>query len=183
MTAAFVATGYRLPWWLDETVMFRPARRDAVYPYVPDYLVPEQEIHEAPEVVQQLQDLIRMAKLADRALAPIIGVSHPTIAQARRGHAGALSRSAEQRQRLADAHMVVSRIYLLAKKDADRVLGALDTPDADDLTALDYLSQRQVAKAYLAAMRALHPARTGEMMVGSHPLDSRTARIAVLDED
>ena len=184
MIAEALDTGYRLPGWLDATRLPRPVRRDRARQYeISDYYLPPQQVREVPEVVQQLHGLTRMAKLTDRALAEIVGVSHPTIAQARRGHAGALSRSVAQRQHLADTHMVVSRIYLLANRDTNRTAYALATPGADRLTALDHLRDGQVTKAYLTAMRALRPVRAGDMMVGSHPLDPRTARIAVPDED
>ena len=183
MTVGLTALGYRLPRLFDPTplpVLDRPRRVD---PYAPAYPVPEQQVHEAPELAQQLRELQRMTQWTNRTLGEIIGVSHPTIAQALRGNAGALSRSAVQRQRLADAYTVVSRIFLLAGRDVTRTAAALDTPTTDDMTAIDYLSDGHVTKAYLAAARALRPPRIGEMMTGAYPLDPRTATVAVLDED
>ena len=183
MSVGFAALGYRLPRLFDPTPLPVLDRRRRVDPYAPAYPVPEQQVHEAPELVQQLHELHRMTEWTNRTLGEVIGVSHPTIAQALRGNAGALSRSATQRQRLADAYTVVSRIFLLAGRDASRTAAALDTLTTDDMTAIDLLSNGQVTRAYLAATRALRPPRIGEMITGAYPLDPRTATVAVLDED
>ncbi len=183
MTAGSWDFGYGLPKLFDLTTVLEPHRRRTADPYAQPYHVPRQQVHEAPELVQQLHDLAQMAKWTNRQIGEIIGVSHPTVAQAMRGNAGALSRSVAQRQRLGAAHNVVSRIFLLASRDPHRTSVALDTPEADNLTAIDHLVDGQITKAYLAAARALRPPRIGDMMTGMHPLDARTATVAVLDED
>lgn len=183
MTIGFAEFGYRLPRLFDPTALPIATRQGRGDLYAPDYRVPRQQVHAVPEAMQQLHELIRIAQWSNRVLADIIGSSHPTIAQALAGNASALSRSAVQRQRLNDAYAVVSRIHLLAGRDADRTASALDTPGTDDLTAIDHLSNAQMTKAYLAAARALRPSRRADMMIGSHPIDPRTATVAVLDEE
>lgn len=183
MTAGIATFGYRLPRLLDPTTLPGLNRREGINPYTSAYRVPDQQVQAAPESARQVRELARMTRWTNRTLGEIIGVSHPTVGQALRGNAGALSRGTAQRQRLADAYTVVSRIFLLAGRDVGRTAAALDTPTADGLTAIDHLAAGRVTKAYLTAAQALRPSHAGELMTGAHPLDPRTATVAVLDED
>jgi len=183
MTASMMLRGYRVPTLFDVTALPQFPRHTQVNPYALPYTLPEVAVRAAPDIVQKLHELLRWTHWSHRTLGEIIGVSHPTVKQALSGKAGALSRSVDAIQRLDAAHSVVSRIYLLAKRDNVRTARAMDTPDANDTTAIKYLTNGQATEAYLTAMRILRPPQTGGMMVGSHPIDPRRASIAVLDED
>ncbi len=183
MTARTAGFGYKLPWHYDDTRLPTVEQPRWSDPYASGYIMPPSATHMAPEVVRQLHDLVRWAGWSNRVLAEVIGSTHPTIAQALQGHAAALSRSAAQRQRLDEAHDVVSRVHVLVGRDVERTARALDTPDDDDLTATDHLVGGETVKAYLAAIHVLRPPRRGGMMLGRHPIDPRTATAAVLDQD
>lgn len=182
MTAALANFGYRLPKLADPTSIPTFVRRAAT-PYASEYALPQQVAQEAPELGQRLNEIARMTRWTNRTLAEIIGVTHPTIAKALRGDWGALSRSQDARQRLADAYMVVQRLHILAGRNEERLAVALDTPDTTDTTAIDYLIDRKIPQAYVAAARVLQPPRRDGLMQGRYPLDPRRAIVAIPDED
>jgi hypothetical protein len=176
--------GYAVPTTLDATAMPSLVARRVKSPFAPAYSFPPlSAVDAAPQITNKLCQLVNWTKWSHRVLAQVIGSTHPTIAQALAGNAGALSRSTNQRQRLDDAFAVVSRIYVLANRTPDRTAYALTTPGADGDTATTLLVDGEPAKAYVRAMQTLRPAQSAGMMVGSHPLDVRRASVAVLDED
>jgi len=183
MTAGTMFPGYRVPSLFDATGLPQLMRRSSTNPYALPYILPEVEVHAAPDLVQLLHEVSRWTGWSNRTIGEIIGISHPTVKQALAGRAGALSRSVDAIPRLDAAHGVVSRIYLLAGRDDARTARVMDTPDADDITALEYLIAGKVTEAYLTAMRVLRPPLTGGMMVGAYPIDLRRASVAALDED
>jgi hypothetical protein len=123
-----------------------------------------------------------MTGWTNRTLGLVIGVSHPTVAKILRGDLTALSRSQEARERIVAAHEAILRLYVLAGRNPHKLADALDAPDKNDQTAIDYLIDREIPTAYLVAARQLRPPRGGKMMLGRNPIDPRTAKVAVFDE-
>jgi hypothetical protein len=182
MSAAIAEADYRFPISFDETRL-PPSRPSSQRPTEDDYRVPAQPIRRAPETVSQLRDIIRVSGLTDRAIADVLGVSHPTIGQVRRGADGALSRKDAARQRLYDAHRIMMRVAVLTGHAPDRVADVLSRRGRGGLSVLELIHDGRAAEAYLMAIEALRPQRPGEMMIGSHPLDPRTRTAAILSED
>ena len=70
---------------------------------------------------------------------------------------------------LVEVHGVVSRVYLIADRDALRTRYLLSTKSESGDSALDLLAERRPAEAYLAALDALSPRRVGPMMQSIWP--------------
>lgn len=183
MTAWSIGLGYNLPSRYDDTRLPTIAPTRPADPYLTGYVVPVPVAEPAHEVIRKLHDLIRWTGWSNRQLATVIGSSHPTIANALQGDTTALSRSANQRQRLDEAYDVVLRVYLLTNRNPRRTAEVLDTPTTGDVTATEHLEIGEPVKAYLTALRVLRPPRQRGMMRGQHPIDPRTATAAVLDQD
>ncbi len=183
MTATTLSKDYTFPDLIDATVVPRPTQRLTPDPFVSDYVIPMPIVSESPDVTRKLNDLVRWSGWSNRVLGLIIGVSHPTVAHALAGRAGALSRREDAVRRLDAAYDVVERIYILASHKKGRVAEVMETADRNDMTAIKHLTVGNVADAYLTVLRALRPPRSKGMMVGRYPMDPRIASAAVYDED
>jgi hypothetical protein len=183
MTATTLDRAYQFPDIIDATTLPRILSKAPRDPYATDYVLPAPVVIEAPDVTQKLHDLVQWTEWSNRIIAQVIGVSHPTVGQALAGHAGALSRRADAVERLDLAHDIAERVFILAKRDAKRAAEALDTANSEGITATDYLIEGGIADAYLTAIRALRPPRSGSMMASRYAMDPRRASASVYDEE
>ncbi len=182
MSTRTTNSGYRFRDCLEATSVRSPGDRQAPHPYTQFYIVPTRS---APQqaMTRKLHELVRWTSWSTLVLAQVIGSTQPAIARALHSDLEAFACSTAQRQRLDDTYAVVSRVFVLADRDFDRTAQALETPGGDGVTATDRLIGGQPTKAYLVAMRVLRPTRSGDMIIGSDPLDPRRRTAAALDED
>lgn len=120
--------------------------------------------------VPRLQRVIRETRertgWSARRLAEIVGSSHTTLLNAENGRPLVSGHSGDLRQRLVEAHDLVERIYLLVERDPQRTAAILATAPNGRLSAIEELRNAgDPGKAYLAALDAIRPRRTG-LLVG-----------------
>jgi hypothetical protein len=79
------------------------------------------------------------------------------------GHSGDL------RQRLVEAHDLIERVYVLVDRDHERTATVLATAATGRRSAVEeLLATGDPGQAYLAALDAIRPRRTG-LLVGDRP--------------
>lgn len=123
--------------------------------------------------VPQLQQVIREIRdktgWAARRLAEIVGSSHTTIINAEKGRPLAMGHSGDLRQRLVEGHDLIERVYLLVGRDRERTAAVLATAPSGGRSAVEELRETgDAGRAYLAALDAIRPRRTG-LLVGDRP--------------
>jgi hypothetical protein len=183
MTAQFGTLPYGARDLADGTSLPRREDPAPADPYAFDYQVPNQQIGQPAQAVQQLRDVAFWTEWSHRVLAKVIGSTHPVVAEGLRGSASFLERSDESRHRLEEAHNITSRIYVLAGNDPSRTAYVLEQPSLDGRSAKDYLIDGHPNEAYLAAIDALRPRHSSGLVTGRRPMDPRRANKAVLDEE
>jgi len=105
-----------------------------------------------------------------RRLAEIIGSSHTTIINAESGRPLVSGHSGNLRQRLVEAHDLIERVFVLVNRDPERTATILATaPGPGRHSAVEELRETgDPGRAYLAALDAIRPRRTG-LLVGDRP--------------
>jgi hypothetical protein len=136
----------------------------------------------APRVQRHIIELQRLTGWSERTLASIVGTSHPTIRAALAGSQGALTRSADVKERIDSLHAIVTRLAPLADQRQDAIVEALTShPSGSTASAIDLVGSGKMAAAYLAAMEVLRPRRTSGMMQGSSPARPGQASVSLTD--
>lgn len=134
-----------------------------------------------PSDAQRLtQGILTSTGWSHRRLARVLNVTHPTVTALAHGRSAA--RTKDLFDRLVEVSDVVSRIYLVAQRDAeetDRLLSAQPESGSDAATLL---SERRPAEAYLAALDVLRPRRRTGMMSSVWPARAGEATNALNDE-
>ncbi len=177
-------SGYRLPGLYDRTVVPPKDEQRSVDPYASEYLIlPDAAQQDIRESEQMLRELRAWTGWSDRALAEVIGTSHPTVAKLFAGESEFLARHESSRRRLEEAYEVVSRAYILAGRDRSRTASILENMSYGGRSARQYLCEGRPNEAYLAVVEAVRPPRRSGMMRGNNPIDPRTATTAPVDED
>lgn len=136
----------------------------------------------APRIQRHIIELQRLTGWSERSLASIVGTSHPTIRAALAGGQGALTRSADVKERIDSLHAIAVRLAPLADRRQDAIVEALTShPSGSAASAIDLVRSGKTAAAYLVAMEVLRPRRTSGMMRGSSPARPGQASVALTD--
>ena len=128
---------------------------------------PRVQSRPAPEAQTFTRAVLEYTDLSHRKLAEVLKTSHPTIAALEQGKSEA--RVNDLFDRLSEMYEVTKRLFLIADRDASKVERLLTSPSESGVTAMDLLSDRRPAEAYLAALEANHPHRDGLMMQSVWP--------------
>ncbi len=131
-------------------------------------VLPAPDLHPAPSTQQLVRQVRQWTRWSTRQLAEVLDTSHTTIRAIENGRTLVGGHSGALRHRLADAHEVVERIFVLANRDAERVAAILDSAPPGKRSAVEDLRAGEPARAYLAALDALRPRRPG-LIVGDRP--------------
>lgn len=171
------------PTRLDRSVVapFFRAGQDLLW-MLGDWLVrvPAPVIHPAPDVQRMTQELRSWTKWSARQLAEVLSTSHTTVLALESGRPLAAGHSGDLRQTIVDAHAVVSRIFIVAGRDASRTGQVLDAVPGSGPSARALLARGDHAKAYVAALDVLRPPAEG-LLVGSRPAETGTATAPLHD--
>ena len=116
---------------------------------------------------------------SQRALAQILHVSHPTVAALAHGRSEA--RAGDLFERLNEVHAVTERVNLIAEQDVSETKRLLTSPSESGEIAMELLSQRRPAEAYLAALDVLHHRRGMSGMQSVWPARMGQATVALSD--
>ena len=104
-----------------------------------------------------------------RRLAEVVGSTHTTILNAESGRPLVSGHSGDLHRRLGETHDLIERIYVLVDRDAGRTATVLATAPAGGRSAVEELKATgDPGRAYLAALDAIRPRRTG-LLVGDRP--------------
>jgi hypothetical protein len=142
-------------------------------------VLPATVVHHAPDVQRMITEIRAWTGWSKRQLATVLGTSHTTVVNAEGGRPLLEARSGDLRRRVASAHDLVRRVFLLAGRDAQTTAHVLGTSPADGVSAVDALRSGNYERAYIAAIDALRPRPTG-MLVGGRP--RRSGATAALHE-
>jgi transcriptional regulator with XRE-family HTH domain len=143
--------------------------------------LPEAAEYTKPRPQQQVEQIRARTGWSQRRLAQVLRTTHPTIKAVEQGHT--VVRVHDLPARLAEAHRLVQRIFLLAGNsaiEANRLL--VTAPAPGQQSAVDLLKDRQPDAAYLAALAVLRPPRESPMMTGIWPSRAGTATTSLEDE-
>lgn len=129
-------------------------------------LLPQFVVRPAPDIQRMTAELRGWTSWSSRRLADVLGTSHTTVLRIESGRPLISGHSGDLRRRLADAHEVVGRVFLLTGRDPGATGQVLDTSPPDGTSPVAALHERQPAKAYLSAIDVLRP-RTAGLLVGT----------------
>lgn len=135
--------------------------------------VPDDVVQPALDAVRSVSDLRAWTGWSYRQLADVLGTSHTTVRAIEDGRPITEGRSGDLAARIADAHAVVSRIFVVAGRNSGLTQKLLSAAADGRRSAVDELADGNAAAAYVAAIDARHP-RVRGMVVGTRP----RARIA-----
>lgn len=142
-------------------------------------ILPMPAARRAPDVQRMIAEIRACTGWSKRQLATALGTSHTTVVNAEGGRPLLENRSGDLRRRVADAHDLVRRVFVLAGRDAETTAHVLGTVPADGVSPIDALRAGNYERAYIAAIDALRPRPTG-LLVGSRP--RRSGATAALHE-
>lgn len=131
-------------------------------------ILPASDVRPVPELQWMVRQVRSWTRWSTRRLADVVGTSHTTIRAVENGRPLVGGHSGGLRQRLAAAHEVIERIYLLANRDAEQVSAILDAAPPGRRSPVEELRFGDAPGAYLAALQVLNPSRPG-LIIGDHP--------------
>lgn len=136
---------------------------------------PQVQPRPAPQAQTFTRAILEFTGLSHRKLADILKTSHPTIAALEQGKSEA--KIADLFDRLSEVYEVTRRLFLIADRDTARVERLMTTPSGTGATAIDLLSERRPAEAYLAALEVDYPHRDRQMMQSHWPARAGEATV------
>jgi transcriptional regulator with XRE-family HTH domain len=140
-------------------------------------VLPAPDLQPAPSMQQVVRQIRQWTGWSTRRVAEVLETSHTTIRAVENGRALVGGHSGDLRRRLAEAHEVVERVFLLAGRDPARVATILESASPGHRSAAEELRTRNPARAYLAVVDVLRPRRPG-LVVGDRPRrDGATAAL------
>lgn len=159
-----------------------PTGNGSYNPYSFSYYVPTMYPYEVSDALRLLGDIKGWIGPVDQSL---VGSLFPvSLLRTRSANGVPVGIDLAQYKRLAHIHNVIEHVHAAADYDAQRTVGALTHPYiSDGGSALTYLMADRYDEAYLAAIRALRPARAKGLMTGRGIRRALDATVAFLDED
>lgn len=147
--------------------------------------LPERAVRPAPDAQRYAVEIRRFTGWSARTIADVVGSTHPTIGGLLEGRIGRTNQRTESlRSRLAAAHEVVSRVFVLTGRDPDRTGAALMVAgEGDGGSAANLLSRGEVARAYLAATDRLRQRERSGLLTGRRTVMAGEATASLHDED
>lgn len=154
------------------------SERESVFDVLNRWVKVQATPQSSPEGRRLALEIQQATGWSERAMARALGSTHPTIGKLLQGQPvnSALA------QRVVRAHEVISRVHVIAGRDAQATARALEATVASQGTASKLLSEGAYAEAYLCAVDVLRPRRTG-ILAGSRPATSGRANTPLVDED
>lgn len=138
-------------------------------PYSLPYELPVLGEERSVEDDQMVSQIKNWTGWSNRALAEVIGTTHPTIRAVQEGRLVLTPRNPEYRRRLRETYEVMARLAVIAGNDTARLRDGLDTV-VDGRSASDHLRNDRPSEAYLLAIRQLRPPSSDQLRVGSRPM-------------
>jgi len=132
-------------------------------------VLPKLVVHRAPDVQRMLGDIEAWTGWSKRQLAGVLGTSHTTVRNAASGRPLLAARSGDLRRRVANAHNLVGRVYVLAGHNAQETARILEAPGDETPPAIDALRATNYERAYITALDVLRPRTTTGILVGNRP--------------
>lgn len=168
----------------DSTVSISGAlpRRLEVDVFEPWIVVPEYRPVRAPQAQWLVRDVKAATRWSARFIATILGTTHPTVAALIDGRAAGGRHLPELHAQLRELHDVVMRVHAIAGDDQEETVRLLTTARPGAEQAVDLLRSRDPAGAYLAAVDAARPPRSGGPMTGLFPARAGEATAALEDQ-
>lgn len=175
-TVSPAATGV-LPWsgTLSGATVFKHPFQERVNLFDPWVKAPVPVSRPAPQAQVLARTILGWTGWSHRGLARVLEISHPTVAALEQGRSTA--QVGDLMDRLVEVHEVVRRVHLIADGDVSRTRHLLTTSSESDEIAMELLSDRRPAEAYLAALDALRPRRSGLMMQSVWPARAGEATV------
>lgn len=180
-----VTTPYTLAWDV-------PDHDDATVPSVqyvgrprsdwppPWLLPPPSSARPSPEPQRQIKELREWTGLSNRALAGVLGTSHPTIGALLSGESVDFTRKPEIRRGLANLHALCERLAPLVCFDSPRLLDVLYATDKG-IRIVDIAARGSTARAYGLALREITPANSDDLPGSVFSAQPGTATVALHD--
>lgn len=162
---------------VDTQPVVRPPQRDLFTSWVG---LPTVSPRPPSDVQRLTQEILTTTGWSHRRLARILDVTHPTVTALAQGRSA--GRTKDLFQRLVEVSDVVSRVHLVAQRDAGETERLLSTQPSGGADAVTLLSQRRPSEAYLAALDVLRPRRRTGMMSSVWPAPAGTSTIPLNDE-
>jgi hypothetical protein len=141
--------------------------------------MPQSVGRDQPESQRMVSEIRRWTGWSSRFLADLLRTSHTTVLNIESGRPLVAGHSGVLGERLADAHDVVTRVFLLSDRDPDRTSRVLGEAGPGGMSPIQQLRAGEPGRAYLAAIDVLRPRPTG-LLVGSRP--KRGGATAPLDD-
>lgn len=129
-------------------------------------LVPAISVERAPDVQRMIGEIRAWTGWSRRQLATVLDTSHTTVGRAEAGRPLLAVRSGDLRRRVADAHGLVGRVFMLTDRDKQTTADVLADAPPTGVSPIDALRAGGPEQAYLAAIDALRPRPTGMLSGG-----------------
>ena len=141
---------------------------------------PERTSRQAPHAQLLVKSVLEWTGWSQRGLARVLQVSYPTVAALMQGRSDA--RMGDLFARLNEIHEVVKRLHLLVHEDASETRRLLEDAPGSGESAMELLSRRQPAEAYLAALDVLHDRSEPPTMRSIWPAKTDQATVALFND-
>jgi hypothetical protein len=136
-----------------------------------------------PEAQLQAERLRQWTGMSNRALASLLGTTHPTIGAVLSGQSSEFLRRPDVRRRLADLYAMCSRLAPLVGEDPKELSRILQASEGGEggRTVGELAVNGDLARGYLIALQAIAPVRTQAFSDSPFPAQSGTATHALHD--
>jgi len=134
-----------------------------------------------PEAQTQAEYVRISTGMSQRALASLLGTTHPTIGALLSGQSTEFLRKPEVRRRLSDVFALCTRLSPLTSDDAKETGRLLEASDEEGRTVGYLAANGELSKAYLLALRTISPPSTAKMLNSPYPAQPGTATYALQD--
>ena len=135
-----------------------------------------------PEVRLQAERLRQWTGMSNRALASLLGTTHPTIGALLSGQSSDFLRRPEVRRRLADLYAMCSRLAPLVGEDPRVLSRILEVSEEEGGRTIGELAVNgDLARGYLLALQNIVPVRTRAFSDSPFPAQPGTATHALHD--
>jgi hypothetical protein len=164
----------RMPVVFSETTAwnFGPLRREAISSFTSWVLLPEPERGVQAPIAEKISEILDMTGWSQRELASILLTSHTTVRKLLAG--GEVSaRSISVASRVGPVHDLISRLYVVARRDSAHLAIAMRTSVDGRRSSVDLLAGGDDNAAYATALRALRGQQRETL--GRHPKRIRPA--------
>jgi hypothetical protein len=134
-----------------------------------------------PEARRQAERVRQWTGMSQRALASLLGTTHPTIGALLSGQTSDFLRRPDVRSRLADLYALCSRLAPLVAEDPREMGRILQASEGEGRNVGELAVNGELVRAYLVALRNIAPVRTRAFSDSPFPARPGTATHALHD--